>query len=118
VLAALRQKYAKLRLRVKEEKSTVARGWDRKFLGYSFWVAAGKKVKLRVAPKALTAMKQRVRRITRGPVVWEGSSRDHRLPPIPITRPIVEKLPDRPGGLLTPGHSSRILTRRVGVTGA
>jgi RNA-directed DNA polymerase len=65
VLAALRSKYAKLRLRVNEEKSTVARVWDRKFLGYSFWVAKGKVVKLRVAPKALEEMKQRVRRITR-----------------------------------------------------
>jgi RNA-directed DNA polymerase len=64
VLAALRQRYAKLRLKVNEEKSTVARVWDRKFLGYSFWVAAGKKVKLRVAPKALKEMKQRVRQIT------------------------------------------------------
>jgi RNA-directed DNA polymerase len=64
VLAALRQRYAKLRLKVNEEKSTVARVWDRKFLGYSFWVAPGKKVKLRVAAKALTAMKQRVRQIT------------------------------------------------------
>jgi RNA-directed DNA polymerase len=64
VLAALRQMYAKLRLKVNEEKSTVARVWDRKFLGYSFWVAPGKKVKLRVAAKALTAMKQRVRQIT------------------------------------------------------
>jgi RNA-directed DNA polymerase len=64
VLAALRRKYAKLRLRVNEEKSTVARVWDRKFLGYSFWVAKGKTVKLRVAPKALEEMKQRVRRIT------------------------------------------------------
>jgi RNA-directed DNA polymerase len=65
VLAALRRKYAKLRLRVNEEKSTVARVWDRKFLGYSFWVAKGKVVKLRVAPKALEELKQRVRRITR-----------------------------------------------------
>ena len=65
VLAALRSKYAKLRLRVNEEKSTVARVWDRKFLGYSFWVAKGKVVKLRVASKALEEMKQRVRRITR-----------------------------------------------------
>jgi RNA-directed DNA polymerase len=65
VLAALRRKYAKLRLRVNEEKSTVARVWDRKFLGYSYWVAKGKVVKLRVAPKALEEMKQRVRRITR-----------------------------------------------------
>jgi group II intron reverse transcriptase/maturase len=64
VLAALRQQYAKLRLRVNEEKSAVARVWDRKFLGYSFWVAAGRKVKLRVASKALKEMKQRVRQIT------------------------------------------------------
>jgi hypothetical protein len=42
----------------------VARVWDRKFLGYSFWVAPGKRVKLRVAAKALMAMKQRVRQIT------------------------------------------------------
>jgi RNA-directed DNA polymerase len=64
VLAALRQMYAELRLRINEEKSAVARVWDRKFLGYSFWVAAGKKVKCRVAPKALGEMKQRVRRVT------------------------------------------------------
>jgi len=64
VLAALRRMYAKLRLRVNEEKSTVARVWDRKFLGYGFWVAPGKKIKLRVAAKALGEMKQRVRRIT------------------------------------------------------
>jgi hypothetical protein len=64
VLAALRQQYAKLRLRVNEEKSTVARVWDRKFLGYSFWVAPGKKVKLRVAAKALEELKQNVREIT------------------------------------------------------
>ena len=44
MLAALRQKYATLRLRINEEKSAVARVWDRKFLGYSFWVAPGKKV--------------------------------------------------------------------------
>jgi hypothetical protein len=61
VLTALRSKYAKLRLRVNEEKSTVAWVWGRTFLGYSFWVAKGKMVKLRVAPKALGEMKQRVR---------------------------------------------------------
>ncbi|MGQ0814655.1 MAG: group II intron reverse transcriptase/maturase [Gemmatimonadota bacterium] len=65
VLAALRQMYAKLKLQINEEKSAVARVWDRKFLGYSFWVAAGKKVKRRVAPNALEEMKQRVRLITR-----------------------------------------------------
>jgi RNA-directed DNA polymerase len=65
VLTALRQKYAKLRLRVNEEKSAVARVWDRKFLGYSFWVAPGPRIRCRVAPKALEEMKQRVRNITR-----------------------------------------------------
>ena len=65
VLAALRRKYAKLRLRVNEEKSAVALVWSRKFLGYSFWVAKGRVVKLRVAAKALEEMKYRVRRITR-----------------------------------------------------
>jgi group II intron reverse transcriptase/maturase len=65
VLAALRRKYAKLRLRINEDKSAVARVWDRKFLGYSFWVAAGGEVRRRVAPKALVEMKQRVRQITR-----------------------------------------------------
>ena len=64
VRAALRQQYAKLRLQINEEKSAVARVWDRTFLGYSFWVAKGRVVKLRVAARALEEMKQRVRSIT------------------------------------------------------
>ena len=64
VMKTLRRLYARLRLRVNEAKSAVARPWDRKFLGYSFWVAPGRKVKRRVAPKALEAMKERVREIT------------------------------------------------------
>lgn len=64
VLEHLRVRYAKLRLKVNEEKSTVARVWNRKFLGYGFWVAPGKLVKRRVAPKALTEFKERVRQIT------------------------------------------------------
>jgi group II intron reverse transcriptase/maturase len=63
-LAVLRQKYAKLKLRINEEKSAVARVWGRKFLGYSFWVARGQEVKCRVSPKALEELKQRVRAIT------------------------------------------------------
>ena len=42
----------------------MARPWERKFLGYSFWVAKGRVVKRRVAAKALEMMKQRVRGIT------------------------------------------------------
>ena len=64
VMQALRHLYGKLRLQVNEEKSAVARVWDRQFLGYSFWVAAGKVVKRRVSKKALTKFKERVRQIT------------------------------------------------------
>ena len=64
VMEHLRALYAKLRLKVNEEKSTVARVWSRKFLGYSFWVAPGRLVKRRVAPKALTEFKERIRQIT------------------------------------------------------
>jgi group II intron reverse transcriptase/maturase len=66
VMETLRRLYARLRLRINEAKSAVARPWDRKFLGYSFWVAPGRVVKRRVAPKALAAMKERVREITGG----------------------------------------------------
>lgn len=64
VMQTLRRLYARLRLRVNAAKSAVARPWTRKFLGYSFWVAPGRVVKRRVAPKALEAMKDRVRAIT------------------------------------------------------
>jgi group II intron reverse transcriptase/maturase len=64
VMQTLRRLFAKLRLRVNESKSGVARPQDRKFLGYSFWSRGGE-VKRRVAPQALEAMKERVRRITR-----------------------------------------------------
>jgi RNA-directed DNA polymerase len=63
-METLKRLYARLRLRINEAKSAVARAWDRKFLGYSFWVAPGRKVKRRVAPKALEAMKQRIRELT------------------------------------------------------
>jgi RNA-directed DNA polymerase len=65
VLGMLRQHYARLRLRINEEKSAVARAWTRKFLGYSYWVAPGGTVSCRVAPKALEELKHRIRRITR-----------------------------------------------------
>jgi len=64
VMETLKGLYAGLRLRLNEAKSAVASPWSRKFLGYSFWVAPGKVVKRRVAPKALETMKERVRQIT------------------------------------------------------
>ena len=64
VMEALRGQYARLRLRVNEDKSAVARVWGRTFLGYSFWVAKGRVVQLRVGAKALKGFRERVRQIT------------------------------------------------------
>jgi RNA-directed DNA polymerase len=65
VMELLRRLYAKLRLRINESKSAVDLAWNRKILGYSFWVAPGRVVKRRVASKALARMKERVRLITK-----------------------------------------------------
>ena len=65
VMRLLRRLYARLRLRVNEAKSTIASVFRRKFLGYSLWVAPGGKIKRRVATKAITTFKQRVRELTR-----------------------------------------------------
>lgn len=65
VMETLRRLYARLRLRINESKSAVARVEDRKFLGYTFWIGPKGKVRPRVANKALDAMKDRVRRMTR-----------------------------------------------------
>jgi RNA-directed DNA polymerase len=62
-LSALREMYAKLRLRINEEKSAVARATGRKFLGYSFWAQRGE-TKLCVASDALEEMKRNVRGLT------------------------------------------------------
>ncbi len=53
----------KLKLKVNEAKSAVARPQDRKFLGFSF--TAGPEVKRTIAPKALDRFKRRIREITR-----------------------------------------------------
>jgi RNA-directed DNA polymerase len=63
-MATLKRLFARLRLQVNDAKSTVARAWERKFLGYSFWVATGRVIRPRVAPAALAEMKARVRVIT------------------------------------------------------
>ena len=53
----------KLKLKVNEAKSAVARPQERKFLGFSF--TAGPEVKRTIAPKALDRFKSRIREITR-----------------------------------------------------
>ena len=53
----------KLRLKVNEAKSAVARPRERQFLGFSF--SAGPEIKRVIAPKALDRFRRRVREITR-----------------------------------------------------
>jgi RNA-directed DNA polymerase len=54
----------KLKLKVNEAKSAVARPQERKFLGFSF--TGGKELKRKIAPKAVERFKKRVGEITLG----------------------------------------------------
>jgi RNA-directed DNA polymerase len=53
----------KLKLKVNQQKSAVARPWERKFLGFSF--TANREPKRRIAPKAALRFKEKVRELTR-----------------------------------------------------
>src|SRR5437764_3527058 len=52
----------KLKLKVNESKSAVAKPQERKFLGFSF--TSGKELKRKIAPKAIARFEERVREIT------------------------------------------------------
>jgi RNA-directed DNA polymerase len=52
----------KLKLKVNQEKSAVARPKDRKFLGFSF--TSDKEPRRRIAPKAILRFKERIRELT------------------------------------------------------
>ena len=52
----------KLKLKVNRDKSAVDRPWNRKFLGFSFLV--NKEATIRLAPKTLERIKDKVREIT------------------------------------------------------
>jgi hypothetical protein len=64
-MTSLRKLFGKLKLRVNETKSKVTRATAAKFLGFSFWIAAGRTVRRRVAPQAIERMKEHVRKLTR-----------------------------------------------------
>lgn len=52
----------RLKLKVNQQKSAVARPWERKFLGFSF--TNGRQPKRRIAPKAVARFKERIRELT------------------------------------------------------
>jgi group II intron reverse transcriptase/maturase len=65
VMRTLGKLFGQLHLRINEAKSAVARVASRPFLGFTPWMGRDGKTKLRVAPKALHTMKDRVRELTR-----------------------------------------------------
>lgn len=64
VMQGLRACYAKLRLRVNEDKSAVAGCFGRKFLGYTLWQHKGE-VKTGISKAALAKFKVQIRKRTR-----------------------------------------------------
>lgn len=65
VMQLLRRLYGGLRLQINEEKSAIAPAIRRQFLGFSPWYSKGGEVRCRVADKAIKAMKDRVRQLTK-----------------------------------------------------
>ena len=64
VFAGLQKLYGQLRLQINESKSAVDLAVRRQLLGFSLWVAAEGRIKLRVASKALEAMRAKVCELT------------------------------------------------------
>jgi group II intron reverse transcriptase/maturase len=64
VMALLRKLYGRLKLKVNESKSAVDLATRRKLLGYTMWHESKGSVKLKVAPKTLKVMKDKVRDLT------------------------------------------------------
>lgn len=65
VMALLRRRYDKLRLKINESKSAVASAFGRKFLGFELYKTRKDEVKRAVSRKALETFKQRIRQLTR-----------------------------------------------------
>ncbi len=66
VMQALKKHYANLKLRINDEKSALATGWGRPFLGFAFWrQRRGNEIKRAASHNAIVAMKERIRAITR-----------------------------------------------------
>ena len=65
VMANLVERFTKLKLRVNESKSAVAKVYERPFLGFSLWVNKDGQTKIGVASKSVNVMKGRVRELTK-----------------------------------------------------
>ena len=64
-MALLRKMHVKRRLTINLTKSTVARVFRRRFIGFSFWVAPKREIQCGVAAKLWAIYTQRIRQLTR-----------------------------------------------------
>lgn len=55
----------KLKLKVNRDKTKVGKATQMKYLGFSFYIASGRKVRIRVHPKSIKKMKDKIREITK-----------------------------------------------------
>lgn len=55
----------KLKLKVNQDKTKVGKATQMKYLGFSFYIASGRKARIRIHPKSITKMKNRIREITK-----------------------------------------------------
>lgn len=70
-----------MNLKVNEEKSAVDRPWKRKFLGFSFMMQ--KEARIRVSPKSLKKVKDKVSQLT-NPIMEHHNGRlDSQTEPMP-----------------------------------
>ncbi len=63
-MALLKRRYDMLHLKINESKSAVTSAFNRKFLGYTFWVAPKKLVRRALSKQAKATFKQRIRQLT------------------------------------------------------
>lgn len=59
----------KLKLRVNRKKSAIGRPWQRKFLGFSFYIKRGR-VRVRIHPKSIKRIKEKIKAITSRSNSW------------------------------------------------
>ena len=55
----------KLKLKVNRDKTKVGKATQMKYLGFSFYIASGRKMRIRVHPKSIKKMKDKIQEITK-----------------------------------------------------
>ena len=68
----------KLRLKVNKKKSAIGRPWERKFLGFSFYLKQ-KELRIRIHPRSIERVKEKIRFITSRSNAWSMEFRYLKL---------------------------------------